>query len=201
MKLFNNLGASVAKTIAAADILCVASDKPLVKSGSLLLALTCSKNIVTEDWIIESAHKGGFLDPDCYLPRDPAREQEWDFSLVDAVASGQNGQMRLLAGMTVYFTQGLRQSVTGKVATDLSMLGTATGAKVKRAGPGRQYLKEAADLSTIIVLGCQADLAISKLGELFVPVYSKDLLTLAALKDTLEFNGCALTPTVKEEQT
>ena len=47
MRSFRELGGSITENIVDADVLCVGKDKPLTNSGSLLLAITSGKIIVT----------------------------------------------------------------------------------------------------------------------------------------------------------
>ena len=61
-------------------------------------------------------------------------------------------------------------------------------------------MEECADLSTVVVLGHEADPELPKLVNLGLPVYSKDRVTMAALRGTLGLKAHALASAVKDEQ-
>ncbi|ETN43454.1 uncharacterized protein HMPREF1541_02613 [Cyphellophora europaea CBS 101466] len=200
MRYFEEMGGSCTKSIVSADVLCV-GDGPLVKSGSLLLAISTGKVIVTEQWLLDSTRKSRFLEPSRYLPEDPDREREWGFNLADAIERGRKGLTHLLSGSTVYLTKRLQEAVTPTVAKELSKLATVLGAdEVKKSAPSKSAAKNANNLDTLVVLGLEGDPDISKLADVKIAVYSKDLLTMAALRGKLDWWKFALSLTVKEER-
>jgi hypothetical protein len=175
MRTFYELGGSTTKSIVEADVLCVGKNKPLTKSGSLLLTIAHGKPVVTEDWIVDATRLRKFPDPARYLPQDPIREKEWDFNLAEAVERGQ----------------------------EFSRLAMALGADdVKRESPSKNSIKAAKNANErrqLVIIGVGGDPAIAGLVNKNFKIYSKELLTAAALRGKVEYRAFTLASGVKDE--
>jgi hypothetical protein len=203
MRTFYELGGSTTKSIVEADVLCVGKNKPLTKSGSLLLTIAHGKPVVTEDWIVDATRLRKFPDPARYLPQDPIREKEWDFNLAEAVERGQAGLTHLFDGKTVYLTHAYQTAVTSKVPQEFSRLAMALGADdVKRESPSKNSIKAAKNANErrqLVIIGVGGDPAIAGLVNKNFKIYSKELLTAAALRGKVEYRAFTLASGVKDE--
>ena len=199
MKAFQELGGVKVTDINIANFLCVKDDK-LVKSSSLLQAILQGIHIVTERWISAPQRYGGFPDPEKYIPSDPDRELEWSFEIASAVRRGREGFPALLADITVWFTQRLKQSRKTQVVRDLSNVASGLGAtEVKFGIPSHQSVLH----GTVedVIIGIENDPQAPHVGRLGHQLYDKDLLTMAVLRGKLdlESNEFKVEGTVKQE--
>lgn len=188
METFSELGGEVVEDISDADILCTTT--PLKKTSNLVLAVALGKAIVTEDWIIECQRRQAFPDPGSFVPKDVGREREWKFSLIDAVRRGQNansGLSKIFESWNIYMTPQLQQKL-GDLKQDFQRVASALGAN-------RIYMRlptGKGKSTRVLVLGDNNDWDAMKVGQLGYGLYSKDVLTMAALRghhgvDTDEF--------------
>ena len=108
MQSFGSFGGKIAKEFERANILCIGKP-PLKKTLKFVLSIALGKDIVTEDWLVQSHKKKGLLDVEDFLPADTTREDEWEFCLKDAVERGKSGQLNsLMKGTQVFLTQQLK---------------------------------------------------------------------------------------------
>lgn len=186
MQTFTDLGATVVDKVANADILCVPTGG-LMKTPKLILAITLGKSIVTEEWIRDTHRQSAFPDPATYLPKDKAKEREWGFCLAEAVKRNRNlirENSKLLKGWNVYITPQLQKKLSD-LLNDFREIASAMGAeKVYMRIPSVK-----ARTSQVLVLGDDNDLDAIAVGNLGHILYTKDILTSAALRCELEIDS------------
>ena len=199
MKALQELGGVKVTDINAANFLCVKDDK-LDKSSSLLQAILQGMHIVTERWISASQRNGNLPDPENYIPSDPDRELEWSFEIASAVRRGRDGFPPLLADITVWFTQRLKQSLKTQVLRDLSNVASGLGAgDIKFGIPPHQALLHGSVED--VVVGIENDPQAARVGRLGHHLYDKDLLTMAVFRGKLDLESTEfrVRGSVKEE--
>lgn len=200
MKSFQDLGGKVTKSIVEADVYCV-PDEPLARTGSLLIAVCQGKHIVTQRWLAAIHREGLIPDPRRYLPRDRKHEKEWGFNLKEAIARGQQGMTHVLRGRTVYFTSRLMESFNPKLRSEFMKLATALGAdNVKKSAPSKAAMSGDKVQDKVIILAHDdADKDVDRVTEMGLPVYTKELLVMGALRGRLDFGQFTRSSPVKEE--
>lgn len=200
MQTFQQLGGKTTKDIVAANMLCV-GDGPLMKTGSLLLAICHGKEIVTEKWLLESAKQHKLLQTTQYIPQDSQHEQEWAFSLREAIKRGRSGMSHILQGRIVCMTKRLQESLNDKLILELSKVSTALGAEdVRKAAPSKNTMSKLGQ--TLLVIGYGAsDPDAAKVTEAGIPLYGRDVLTMAALRGRLDLADFEISAVVKSEPT
>jgi len=108
-------------------ILCVGKSE-LKKTSKLIMAVLLGKEIVTDDWVIESAKAGKVLDIGQYLARDEEKEKEWGISLDKAIERGKHG-VKAFEGWTIAFTQAAKKDVGKSGFDELRDIALHAGAK------------------------------------------------------------------------
>ncbi|KPI43363.1 uncharacterized protein AB675_6925 [Cyphellophora attinorum] len=198
MRKFEKMGGRITTNIVEADVLCV-GDGPLLRSGSLMLAICSGKDIVTEAWLRASVDDSTFLLPDRYIPKDEAHEKAWQFTLEGAIDRGRAGLSHILEGRVVYITKRLQQSLNDKLVLELKNVATALGAEeVKTSAPSKKAMAEFSD-SMLVIGHSSTDPYASKVVDAGIALYSKDLISMAVLRGRLELEEFVYVPGVKSE--
>ncbi|KAL8731408.1 MAG: hypothetical protein Q9181_004324, partial [Wetmoreana brouardii] len=104
------------KNVKDCDILCVGKGE-LKRTFNLILAILKGKQIVTDEWIIQSMKQDHMLETADFIPDDPAG---WGTSVVDAIDRGQRGS-KPLEGWIVNFTPSAKKEL-GKSWSELKEL-------------------------------------------------------------------------------
>ncbi|KAL8960837.1 MAG: hypothetical protein Q9183_005398, partial [Haloplaca sp. 2 TL-2023] len=104
------------KNVKDCDIFVVGKGK-LMRTYNFVLAVLLGKDVVTDEWIIQSVKADRMLDPGNFQPRDKEREKAWGSSIGSAIERGKRGH-RPLEGWTVTFTPTLKK-VLGKTWSEL----------------------------------------------------------------------------------
>lgn len=190
MQSFSELGGKITDNISHADILCTPASGEIKKTPKLILAIVLGKMIVTEEWVVDCTRRNRILDPGAYLPRDKARETEWNFKLSEAVKRGRavNGEVtRIFEDDTFFLTPQLRDQLhRTKNLEGFEKICRAMGAKQVRSRIPVKFGPQ------MIVLGVSNDIDRKAVLGMGFPLYDKDLLTMSALRgerqdDTNEF--------------
>ena len=179
MSTFAKLGGRVENDFNNANILCV-PDRQLKKTLKLILAIVLNKTIVTEKWVVDMQRQNSFPDPAKYLPKDKNKELEWKFSLAAAVKRKNNNA--LLEDCRVYITPQLTRTM-GPSVVEFERIASAMGALgVHRRLPS----KKASASKTLVLATEQDDPDAANIGRSGHRMYSKDILTMTALRGKLE---------------
>jgi len=112
--MVKSLGAVLVESIAEASTAThvIASDGKvsLRRTPKLMVALCCTKNIVSLDWLTESASANELLPCENYLISDKKAEKNYGFNMKDTlktIESRLEDGKRLLEGWQVYFCTGV----------------------------------------------------------------------------------------------
>ncbi|KAL8640520.1 MAG: hypothetical protein Q9228_002560 [Teloschistes exilis] len=166
------------KQIKDCDILCVGKGE-LKRTSNLILAVLQGKDIVTDDWIVQSAKKDHMLDTAAFIPKDAAREREWGFSLAEAIDRGRHSK-KPFKGWVINFTPAAKKEL-GKTWTELKDVCLAAGAESVEA----RKVPEKLD-GTIVVAAAAKEADGAALEEGGWRMYSKDIVSFSALRGVLD---------------
>ena len=183
-KFLKKQGVKTVKSVAECTVLCVGRGAELKKTSNLILAVASGKEIITDDWISQSATKGEVLDPEGFLASDPKREEQWGITLSDAIERGRQGVKPLL-GYTIHFTLSVKQEL-GKGFTDLKEIAVFAGAEcIKTVVP-----RKSSDKSPMtMVIAADDDKDLPLLEEKSWKSYSKEIITLSVLRGHLDLDS------------
>ncbi|EXJ77248.1 hypothetical protein A1O3_10406 [Capronia epimyces CBS 606.96] len=200
MRSFASLGGRVTTSINKATIL-VVGDGPLKKTGKLIMAVSIGLDVATEQWIVETVNKGQTQNIRQFLPKDPSREQQWGFNLGQAIDRGKRGLTHLLAGTTVFFTKQLKREL-GSLDREISQIATILGAEaVKHRLPALKNKGQYKE-KELLIIGAPQDPQGAHAGRLGQKLFSKDILTMGALRGEIdrESSESILEVPVKDEE-
>lgn len=184
MGFLENHGVTKVKSVKDCDILCI-GNSDLKKTCNLVLAVISGKQVITEEWVLQSVTKGELLDHHGFLARDPVKEAEWETNLSEAIERGKQG-VRPFLDFTVHFTAAAKKEL-GKGFTDLKEIATYAGAKsVQATLPRKSSLAQA--LKTIVI-AIPDDVDLSVLEEGGWRSFNKDIVTLSVLRGSLDMNS------------
>ena len=179
MTFLEKQGVKKAKSPKECDVLCVGQGD-LKKTCNLVLAVILGKQIITDDWVVQSVAKGELLPLNDFLARDPAKEAEWGIDLSEAIERGKQGVKPLL-DYSLYFTPAAKKEL-GKGFADLKDIALHAGAKSVVTLPRKPNLRQAPK-TVIIAVQEDADLAVS--GGMGLKSYNKDIVALSVLRGSL----------------
>ncbi|EXJ83115.1 hypothetical protein A1O1_06734 [Capronia coronata CBS 617.96] len=185
MRSFISIGGHITTSINKATVL-VIGDGPLKKTGKFIMAVAMGLQVVTKQWILTSIEKRQFQDIREFIPNDPSREREWGFGLEQAIAQGKQGLTHLLAGTTVIFTRQLKTDLGKSLERELSQVATILGAEaVKHRLPA---LKDKGNYqgNELLIIGAPHDPQGAHVGRLGHKLFSKDILTMGALRGEID---------------
>ncbi|KAI4118499.1 MAG: hypothetical protein LQ338_007396 [Usnochroma carphineum] len=168
------------KNIADCDILCTGKGE-LKRTSNLILAVLMGKEVVTDQWVIQSATEKKLLDTADFVPESPARTREWGTSLSDAIDRGRHG-LKPLQGWTINFTPSVKKEL-GKSWSELKEVCLAAGADAVQAMIPRKSPEES---SPTVVIATSHEPDESTLEERGWRLFSKDIITFSVLRGGLD---------------
>lgn len=180
----DNHGVTRVKSVGDCDILCI-GNSDLKKTCNLVLAVISGKQVITEDWVVQSVTKGELLDHNGFLARDPVKEAEWETDLSEAIERGKQGIQPFL-DFAVRFTPAAKKEL-GKGFTDLKGIAEHAGAKSVVATLPRKSSPAQAPKTIIIATPDDADLLALEEGGW--RSFNKDIVTLSVLRGFLNVNS------------
>lgn len=177
----DNHGVTRVKSVRDCDILCI-GNSDLKKTCNLVLAVMSGKQVITEDWVVQSVSKGELLDHNGFLARDPVKEAEWETDLSEAIDRGKRGVQPFL-DFAVHFTPAAKKEL-GKGFTDLKGIAEHAGAKSVLATLPRKSSLTQAPKTIIIAIPDDGDLLALEEGGW--RSFNKDIVTLSVLRGSLD---------------
>lgn len=187
MKFLTRKGVSKVKSVKDCDVLCVGSDQ-LKKTSNLVLAVLHGKPIINDEWARDSCAKGQLQDIHDYLARDPEREAEWGINLSEAIQRGKEN-VKPLTGHVVCFTEAAKKEL-GSGYSELKEIAMLAGSKAIRLGSRK--ITTGDRQGPVIIIASQDDEDLELLHDLEkdgLVAYSKDIITLSALRGALDTQG------------
>ncbi|KAL9005601.1 MAG: hypothetical protein Q9188_001649 [Gyalolechia gomerana] len=167
------------KSVAECDIICTGKGE-LKRTSNLILAILMGKEVVTDQWVIQSAQKHKVLDTADFIPESPAREREWGTSLSAAIDRGRQG-LKPLEGWTINFTPSIKKEL-GKSWSELKEVCLAAGAAVQAMIPR----KSPAETDSTVVIAASHEPDLSTLEERGWKVFTKDIITYSVLRGDID---------------
>ncbi|KAL8942579.1 MAG: hypothetical protein Q9216_001561 [Gyalolechia sp. 2 TL-2023] len=167
------------KSVAECDILCTGKGE-LKRTSNLILAILMGKEVVTDQWVIQSAQKHKVLDTAEFIPESAAREREWGTSLSAAIERGRQ-ELKPLEGWTISFTPSIKKEL-GKSWTELKEVCLAAGAAVQAVIPR----KSPAETDSTVVVAASYEPDLSTLEERGWKVFTKDIITYSVLRGRID---------------
>ncbi|KAL8717034.1 MAG: hypothetical protein Q9225_005689 [Loekoesia sp. 1 TL-2023] len=168
------------KNVADCDILCTGKGE-LKRTSNLILAVLMGKDVVTDQWVVQSAQKHKVLDTTDFVPENPAREREWGTSLSDAIDRGRRG-LKPLEGWTINFTPSIKKEL-GKSWSELKEVCLAAGAAAVQAMIPR---KSPAESGATVLIAASHEPDLSTLEERGWRVFTKDIITYSVLRGEVD---------------
>ncbi|KAL8665658.1 MAG: hypothetical protein Q9168_007660 [Polycauliona sp. 1 TL-2023] len=167
------------KKVNDCDVLCTGKGE-LKRTSKLLLATLMGKEVVTDQWIIQSADQNQPLDTAKFVPEDKKRKQEWGTSLSEAIKRGREG-LKPFEGWTINFTPSAKKEL-GTSWSELKEICLVAGAAVHALIPRKS--PEDTDPTIVIAASNEADQA--TLDERGWKVFTKDIITFSALRGGID---------------
>lgn len=181
-KFLTSQGVKKVQAVPDCTMLCVGKGG-LKKTGKFILAVMLGKEVITDDWVIDSAKKGKLQEIGQYIARDEEREQEWGVDLEQAIKRGKQG-LRVLQDWTVVFTPSAKKEVGKSGLSELHEIVTFAGAK---SVSGSIPKKGPEDMPLTLVIGTQEDINTPALQTW--KVYARDILSLSVLRGNLDIDS------------
>ena len=179
MKFLSQQGIVKVHSVPQCTVLCVGKGE-LKKTSKLIMAIMLGKEVITDDWVTESARCNKLQSIDDYLAQDPEREQEWRFNIRNAVERGRQG-LRILQDWSIIFTASARKEVGKSGFSDLKEIATYAGAKSVLTTLPKKPPEE---LPLTLVIGTVADVGSPTLANW--KCYTRDIIGLSVLRGKLE---------------
>lgn len=168
------------KNVKDCDVLCTGKGE-LKRTSKLLLATLTGKEVVTDQWIIQSAEQNQLLDTAGFVPEDKKRKQEWGTSLADAIERGRQG-LKPFEGWTINFTPSAKKEL-GTSWSELKEICLVAGVTAVHAMIPRKSPEEM-DPTIVIAASNEADQA--TLEERGWRIFTKDIITFSALRGGID---------------
>ena len=182
MKFLSQQGIVKVQSVSECTFLCVGKGE-LKKTSKLIMAVMLGKEVITDDWVTESARCNKLQSIEKYLAQDPEREDEWGFNIREAVERGRKG-LKILQDWTVIFTTSAKKEVGKSGFLDLKEIATYAGAKsVSTTLPK----KPPEELLLTLVIGSVEDLDSPALEKW--RCYTRDIIGLSVLRGRLEIGS------------
>ncbi|KAL8659937.1 MAG: hypothetical protein Q9226_000159 [Calogaya cf. arnoldii] len=162
------------------DVLCTGTGE-IKRTSKLLLATLKGKEVVTDQWIIQSAEQNQLLNTAGFVPEDKKRKQEWGTTLSDAIQRGREG-LKPFEGWTINFTPSAKKEL-GSSWSELKDICLVAGATAVQAMVPRKSLEET-DSTIVIAASNEADQA--TLEERGWRIFNKDIITFSALRGGID---------------
>lgn len=182
MKFLSQQGIVKVHSVPQCTVLCVGKGE-LKKTSKLIMAIMLGKEVITDDWVTESARCNKLQNIEEYLAQDPEREHEWGVNVRDAVQRGRQG-LRILQDWIVIFTAAAKKEVGKSGFLDLKEIATCAWAtSVLTALPK----KPPEELPLTLVIGTIADVDSQALANW--KCYTRDIIGLSVLRGRLEIDS------------
>ncbi|KAL8853468.1 MAG: hypothetical protein Q9221_001626 [Calogaya cf. arnoldii] len=162
------------------DVLCTGKGE-IKRTSKLLLAILRGKEVVTDQWIIQSAEQNQLLDTAGFIPEDKKRKQEWGTSLSDAIQRGREG-LKPFEGWTINFTPSAKKEL-GTSWSELKDICLVAGATAVQAMIPR---KSPAETDSTIVIAASNEADQATLEERGWRIFNKDIITFSALRGGID---------------
>ena len=182
IKFLSQHGIEKVQSVSECTVLCVGKGE-LKKTSKLIMAIMLGKEVITDDWVTESAQCNKLQTMEEYLARDPEREDEWGFNIRDAIDRGRQG-LKILQDWTVIFTTSAKKEVGKSGFSDLKEIATYAGAKSILTTVPK---KPPAELPFTLIIGTVEDVDSPALGKL--RCYTRDIIGLSVLRGRLEIDS------------
>lgn len=167
------------------DYLCVGHGE-LKTTSKILTAVAHGMKIISDEWVRQCLQREAILEPSKFLAEDENAEQQ-----LDVPATWSRGTNRpsadLFGGRTVYMTPMLKKSY-GSGFGDLKSLVKLLGARDLTSFPVANNSEIESDNYIALGLGA-GDTDSFNLFQNAVPVYHKDLISVAILRGRLDLGG------------
>lgn len=164
------------------DVLCTGKDE-VKRTSKLLLATLMGKEVVTDQWIIQSAQQNQLLETTGFIPEDKKRKQEWGTSLSDAIQRGRDG-LKPFEGWTINFTPSAKKEL-GTSWSELKNICLVAGAEVRAIIPK----KSPEETDSTIVIGASKEADQATLEERGWRIYTKDIIPFSALRGGIDVDS------------
>ena len=181
MRFLTTQGIRVVKDVADADILCVGKNAELKRTSNLISAVACGKDVISDNWITDSAKEGKLLGLQDYKAKDPEREAEWGANLDQAVERGRQG-VKALSDWSICFTPKAKAKL-GKGFSDLKKICLQAGAKSVQCSTPKKSPQQP---TTTLVIAEENDKDLAPLHNNGWHPYTKELITYSVLRGTLD---------------
>ncbi|KAL9633482.1 MAG: hypothetical protein Q9164_004672 [Protoblastenia rupestris] len=127
MKFMRSQGVLTVESIHDCTFLCIGKGE-LKKTSKMIMATLFGKQIITDDWVVESARAKRLLETHQYLAKDKKKEAEWGAYLDEAIERGTRG-VKPFQGWTIAFTQTAKKDAGEGGFDELKELAIMAGAK------------------------------------------------------------------------
>ena len=182
VKFLSQQGIEKVQSVSECTVLCVGKGE-LKKTSKLIMAIMLGKDVITDDWVTESARCNKLQNIEKYLARDPEREDEWGFNIRDAIDRGRQG-LKILQDWTVIFTASARKEVGKSGFSDLKEIASYAGAKSVLTTLPKKPPEE---LPFTLIIGTVEDVTSPALG--LWKCYTRDIIGLSVLRGRLEIDS------------
>ena len=182
MNFLRQQGIEKVQSVSQCTVLCVGKGE-LKKTSKLIMAIMLGKEVITDDWVADSARCHELQSIEKYLAQDPKREDEWGFNIRDAIERGRQG-LKILQDWTVIFTASAKKEVGKSGFSDLKEIATYAGAKSVLATLPKKPLGE---LPLTLVIGTVEDVDSPALGKW--KCYTRDIIGLSVLRGSLDIDS------------
>lgn len=182
VKFLSQQGIEKVQSVSKCTVLCVGKGE-LKKTSKLIMAIMLGKELITDEWVTESARCNKLQMMEEYLAQDPEREDEWGFNIREAVKRGRQG-LKILQDWTVIFTASARKEVGKSGFSDLKEIATYAGAKSILTTLPRKPPEE---LPFTLIIGTVEDVDSPTLGKW--KSYTRDIIGLSILRGRLEIDS------------
>ena len=182
MKFLSQRGIEKVNSVPQCTVLCVGKGE-LKKTSKLIMAVMLGKEVITDDWVTESARCNKLQNIEEYLAQDPEREREWGFSIREAVERGRQG-LKILQDWTVIFTASAKKEVGKSGFADLKEITTYAGAESVLTTLPKKPPEE---MPFTLVIGTVADVGSPALREW--KCYTRDIIGLSVLRGSLDIDS------------
>ncbi|KAL9599600.1 MAG: hypothetical protein Q9219_003756 [cf. Caloplaca sp. 3 TL-2023] len=171
------------KNVSDCDVLCTGKGE-LKRTSNLILAILMGKDVVTDQWVVQSAQKHEVLGTADFIPENAAREREWGTTLSAAIDRGRRG-LKPLDGWTINFTPSIKKEL-GKSWSELKEVCLSAGATAVQAMIPRHPPSES---EPTVVIAASSEPDLSTLEEQGWRVFVKDIITYSVLRGEVDISS------------
>ena len=163
-------------------ILCVGKGE-LKKTSKLLSAVVLGLDVITDEWVVDSARLKTLQEINPYLARDPRRESEWGIKLDEAIERGRQN-VQVFKDQKIVFTFKAKKDLGKDGFADLKNIATCAGAvSVESLTPKKTLATD----SKHLIIGSPEDADTPALQSL--RCFTKDILGLSVLRGHLDLES------------